>query len=881
LFLRVAGSAVLVLATGAPPCFGGEDANESPAAAPGFIDYSRDIRPIFQSHCYDCHGPDLQESNYRLDQKGIAFAGGDHGAPPIVAGKSADSPLFKFVARTDVKLQMPPKDQGRPLSVEEISLLRAWIDQGAAWPDDGKERSAESRPTTDHWSFQPIANVKPPKSSEPWAASAIDAFVLAKLHGAGLTPSPPADRVSLIRRMYFDMHGLPPTPDEVAAFVKDERPDAYMQLVDKVLASPRYGERWAQHWLDVVRFAESNGFEMNTERNNAWPYRDYVIVAFNDDKPYDRFVMEQLAGDALGEPAATGFLVAGPWDQVKSPDPTLTLAQRQDELADMVGTTGTAFLGLTVGCARCHNHKFDPILQKDYYSLQAVFVGVQHGERQLVKAASPGADGLREAVTAGSNEERFPAIVASSLRFIIRATNNNTEPCLDELEVWSVASEGLPSSNVARAEAGGRPTSSGDYPGNPKHALSHVNDGKYGNDWSWISSTPSAGHVQVDFGQPVAINRVVWGRDRLGGYTDRLPTDYSIEVLDQQGEWREIASSANRRPIESEAPMVYAGQFTQPEQPTHRLYRGDPMSPREVVAPDALSILGSLGLKVDSQERDRRLALAHWIASADNPLTARVVANRIWQHHFGTGLVDTPSDFGANGGRPSHPELLDWLAHELIEHGWSIKHIQRLILLSNTFQQASAPRSECLTVDVGTRLLWRFPPRRLEAEAIRDSILQIAGSLDLIMGGPGWRPFKPNDNYVRVYEPKEEFGPPEWRRAVYMQRIRMRPEGVFGAFDAPDGGQVCPRRTRSITALQALNLFNSSFTVDEANQLATRLVREAGSLPNKQIARAFELAFSRQPDEAELDAATRLVRQFGLPAFCRAILNSNELMFIP
>jgi hypothetical protein len=547
----------------------------------------------------------------------------------------------------------------------------------------------------------------------------------------------------------------------------------------------------------------------------------------------------------------------------------------------MVGTTGTAFLGLTVGCARCHNHKFDPILQKDYYSLQAVFAGVQHGERPLLKAAQASNDGLRESVMPGSNEEHFSPTLARAVRFTIRATNNNIEPCLDELEIWTAASGVAPSVNVARAEAGGQPSSSGDYVGNPKHALAHLNDGKYGNDWSWISNTPGKGWVRIDFAQPAMITRVAWGRDRLGGYVDRVPTDYSIEALDADGQWREVASSANRRPMPTDAPMVYAGRFIQPEHPAHRLYRGDPMSPKEVVAPDALCVLGSLGLAVDAPERDRRLALARWIASADNPLTARVIVNRLWQHHFGTGLVDTPSDFGANGSRPSHPKLLDWLASELVESGWSIKHIHRLILRSNAYQQSSAPRTGCLAVDAGSRLLWRYPPRRLEAEAIRDSILQIAGNLDLSMGGAGWRAFKPNDNYVRVYEPKEQFGPPEWRRSVYMQHIRMRPEGVFGAFDAPDGGQVCPRRTRSITAIQALNLFNSRFTHDEAERLAGRLKSEAGDNVSRQVERAFALAFSRPPERSEADGARALIAKHGLPAFCRAILNANELMFIP
>ncbi len=849
------------------------------ASPPGTVEFIRDVQPIFSRACYKCHGPDKQRSSFRLDQRQVALSGGDLSAPNITAGSVQGSPLLEYIVG-EGGLEMPP--EGPPLSAEEVAVLRAWVEQGAIWPEAEGE-SAEQQLKTEHWSLQPVAEVQPPAVQSDWPHNAVDAFIFDMLEDAGLSPSPRADRISLMRRLYFDMHGLPPTPEEAVAFIEDGASDAYPQLVERVLSSPRYGERWAQHWLDIVRFAESNGFETNVERANAWPYRDYTIAAFNDDKPYNEFVAEQLAGDALSAPAATGFLVAGPWDQVKSPDVALTLMQRQDELADMTNTTGTTFLGLTVGCARCHNHKFDPILQADYFALQAMFAGVQHGERPLNTSGDAEPDnGLREAVAVEKNEERFSAVGATAIRFTVRATNNGMEPCLDELEAWSVdTSENGAARNVALSENGGRPTSSGDYPGNPVHRLSHVNDGKYGNDWSWISNTSGTGWVKIDFAEPALIDRITWGRDRLGGFADRLATDYRIEAMAADGQWIEVASSATRRAYKSNRPMVYAGIFAEPEQPTRRLLRGDPMTPKEIIAPDVLTVLGSLNLPAEAPEQGRRLALARWIASADNPLTARVMVNRIWQHHFGVGLVDTPSDFGANGTRPTHPELLDWLAREFVENGWALKHIHRLILLSNTYQQASGPREECLALDAGSRLMWRFPPRRLEAEAIRDTILRITGDLDLTMGGPGWRAFKPNDNYVRVYEPKDQFGPAEWRRMVYSQRIRMRPEGVFGAFDTPDGGQVCPKRGRSITAIQALNLFNSTFMLDQSQRFAERLVRDAGSRPTRQIIRAFELALARAPNVDESLAAQELIAAHGLSAFCRAMLNTNEIIFIP
>jgi mono/diheme cytochrome c family protein len=846
------------------------------------VDFVRDVRPIFIAHCYDCHGPQAQESGFRLDRKAAALAGGDRGEPTIIAGNSADSPLWQFVSGADPDTHMPPEGEGEPLSAEQVRVLAAWIDQGAIWPDGVDEHLNESL-TTDHWSFQPVAEVVPPATVSDWPAGAIDHFILAKLQAAELAPSPRADRVTLIRRLYLDLHGLPPTPEDTAAFVAEESPDAYAQLVDRLLASPRYGERWAQHWLDVVRFAESGGFETNVERPNAWPYRDYVISAFNDDKPYDQFLAEQLAGDALGAPVATGFLVAGPSDQVKSPELALTLMQRQDELADMANTTGTSMLGLTIGCARCHNHKFDPVLQKDYYALQAIFAGVQHGERPVerIVAADRPDDPRREPVSPAANEEKFTAVVAHAVRFTVRATTDGLEPCLDELEVWSEPDGQDQSHNIALAAAGGRPSSAGDYPDSAIHQLAHVNDGKYGNDWSWISNTSGTGEMRIDFSTPTAINRITWARDRTGGFRDRLAVDYSIEVLLPDGQWIEVADGGTRRPPDPATPIVYAGLFLQPEKPTHRLFRGDPMSPKEVVPPGSLTVLDPVELPVESPEQQRRVTLARWIASPDNPLTPRVMVNRIWQHHFGTGLVDTPSDFGGNGARPTHPELLDWLAAEFIHSGWSVKHMHRLVLLSAAYQQSSAPRAECMAVDADSRLLWRFPPRRLDAEAIRDSVLQATGELNLAMGGPGWRAFKPNDNYVRVYEPRDDFGPSELRRMIYMQRIRMRPEGVFGAFDAPDGGQVCPRRGRSITAMQALNLFNSNFMIERAAALAERLREDAGEEPADQIVRAFQLAFSRDPDEVEASAAQELITAHNLEAFCRSLLNASELMFIP
>ena len=896
-------------------------------------DFDRDIQPILRKHCLACHGPDRQRGGLRLDRAAGAPAGGDSGAA-IVPGNPGRSPLLIRMASNDPAERMPPK--GDRLTAAEIATLTRWVEKGAKWP---AAAAADTAP--DHWAFESV--VRPPLPRTLAAArNPIDAFVLARLEAAGLTHSPEADRRTLIRRLKFDLLGLPPTPEEVDAFEADRSPDAYEKLVERYLASPHFGERWAQHWLDVVRFAESHGFEMNWERPAAWPYRDYVIKSFNNDKPFDRFAREQLAGDVLGADEATGFLVAGAWDQVKSPDPVLTAQQRADELHDVIGTTGSAFLGLTVGCARCHNHKFDPVSQADYYRVKAVFAGVQHGERpwkqadrsaeltavraglskteaalaRLEPLADPKANTPRRtAVNSRLNIDRFASVKAHAVRFVVSAANQY-EPCLDELEFFTPDGTRIDCAGV-------KLRSSGDYPGAAIHKLEHLTDGRHGNSRSWISNEVGRGWTEVEFIQPVELGRIAWGRDREGKYTDRTPTHYRIDVWTTEYRWETVASSADRLPFGTAAEYpqalspadrdvwtrlagtraelerkladleragtAYAGRFTSPE-PTFRLHRGDPTQPREAVGAGVLASVGpKLDIPANVPEPRRRLAFARWITDPAHPLTARVIANRLWQYHFGTGVVDTPSDFGKNGGKPSHPELLDWLASELVKPTatrggpgatpWSLKHIHRLIVTSATYRQASASHPAGTARDAQARLLWRYPPRRLEAEAIRDSILFVSGKLDTKGGGPGFSAFEPNTNYVRVYKPKESFGTADFRRMVYMHKTRMQADGTFGAFDCPDGGQVAPRRNASTTPLQALNLLNSPFVLEQAGFFAERVEREAGEGVADRVERVFRLAFQRPPTRTELAAAVKLVEAHGLPALCRAVLNANEFLY--
>jgi mono/diheme cytochrome c family protein len=920
------------------------DSSRLPPPAAVTVDFARDIQPIFTAHCVSCHGPEKQKSGFRLDDAHAATTGGDSRAPNIRPGDSAGSPLIHLVSGAIPEVVMPEK--GDRLTSVEIGLLRAWIDQGAHWPAS----SVALDPIRTHWAFQPVQRpALPAVAAVPGGkGNPIDAFVTSQLAEKGLTLSPEADRVSLLRRLYLVLLGVPPSPEEVAEFVADPRADAFERRVDRALEDSRYGERWGRHWLDVIRFAESNGFETNRERPNAWRFRDYVIAAFNDDKPYDRFIREQIAGDALGADVATGFLVGGPVDIVGSPDITLTLQQRADELDDMVGTTGTAFLGLTLGCARCHSHKFDPISHREYYAMTAVFSGVRHGDRALplpaertqelaamdrrigelqqslerfrVKdpVAAAGTQDAnrprRPAVNARLNEEVLVPVEARFLRFTILASSSG-EPGLDELEVWSGGR------NVALATNGTKATASGTLPGYEIHRLAHLNDGRPGNNHSWISSEVGQGWVQLEFPRAERVEKVVWGRDRDGAFGDRVATRYRLEAALETNAWQLVASSEDREPFQggekkpagpvydfaglpaevaaqgrqwqadlqkardqraqlAKGPSIYAGTFSEPAQ-TFRLHRGDPMQKRELVEPGTLAVFQPLTLATNTPEQKRRIELADWISHPANPLTPRVIVNRLWQHQFGVGLVSTPNDFGRNGVSPSHPELLDWLAAELVEHGWSLKAIQRLIVTSATWRQSSAPQEQALKVDASSRMLWRFPPRRLEAEAIRDSILAVSGNLDRAAGGPAFFLHEVDRENVYHYHPKEEFGPAESRRMVYAFKVRMEQDGIFGAFDCPDGSLVVPKRSLSTTPLQALNLFNSRFILRQAEVFAARLERESAGDRAAQVRRAWMLAYDRPPAPAESAQAVRFAEVEGLTALCRALLNSNEFLFIP
>ncbi len=885
------------------------------------------IEPILRDQCFDCHGADKQKNQLRLDRRSDMLRGGDSGEPAVVPGHPGQSYLLRKIRTDKDSERMPPKGPG--LDEDQIKLIADWIEAGAVTPESYGPDAEET--SIDHWAFLAVPEDFPIPTD--YTGSPIDFFIGRRLKEKGLDPSPEASATTLIRRAYMVLHGLPAPPEVIRSFVADQSEGKWERTVDSLLSHPAYGEKWASHWLDVARFGETHGFETNRERPHAWHYRDWVIEAINHDMPYDRFVKAQIAGDVIGEPVGTSFLVAGPNDIVKGQDPKLGPMQRMNELDDMINTTGTAFLGLTLGCARCHNHKFDPVSQKDYYAIQAVFAGVQHGDRMIESqdedAGSIAAltdrlhalgkeldnwpsSGLRDPVSASWNEEKFNPTEARVLRFVIHETSGNAEPCIDEIEIYQDGE------NIALAHSGVSVTSSGDFE-HPLHKLGHINDGRLGNSRSWIAATRGSGWVQFTFPETVSIDRIVWARDRQGQFSDRLPVEYEIMAGISGDSLVRIAGSHDRLPPGSDRSAfyarvigkldpdergratqilrqwektklelreltqpvkVYAGLFEQPG-PTHRLYRGEPDAPREQVGPDTVQVLGRLGLTRDSPEQDRRLALARWIASDENPLTARVMVNRIWQFHFGRGLIDTPNDFGRNGVPPSHPQLLDWLACEFMNSGWSMKHVHRLILTSKTWKQSSLPTKAGMQADAGTVLLWRYPTRRLDAEGIRDSILSVAGTLNSDAGGPGFSAFEVELENVRHYHPRSDYGPEEWRRMIYMTKVRQEKDSVFGAFDCPDASQVIPKRSRSTTPIQALNLLNSRFVTQQASLYAARLQKECGDDLNAVIRRAWMLSFGRNPGQEESAMAVEFASEHGLDQLTRALLNANEFLFIP
>jgi hypothetical protein len=673
----------------------------SPVAADPAVDYVRDIKPLLARSCLECHGPAKQRNGLRVDSIAALLEGGDSG-PAITPGRASASRLVKALVGADDVTQMPPKEPR--LSAAEVALIKAWIDQGAKAP---AEEASVAAPKATHWSFQPIRRPPlPAVKRTAWVRNPIDAFILTRLEKEGIIPSPEAERVTLLRRVALDLTGLPPTPEEVAAFLHDASPDAFEHQVDRLLASPHYGERWGRHWLDLARYADSNGYSIDSPRT-IWPYRDWVIQALNRDLPFDHFTIAQLAGDllpnaTLDQKVATGFHRNTQINEEGGVDPEQF---RVEAVIDRVNTTGSVWLGLTVGCCQCHNHKFDPISQREYYQLFAFF-------------------------------------------------NNQDEP--------------------------------------------------------------------------------------------RLP----LRPSDQGG-----TQPARGRRAQSLTTLVLEERTTPRE--THLLLGGDFTRKGMLVGPGTPAVLPVLlrGAKSEpSLSKPNRLDLARWLIRADNPLTARVVVNRVWGHYFGLGLVETENDFGTQGSPPSHPELLDWLAAEFMQQGWSLKALHRRIVTSATYRQSSAARLDLDTVDPRNRLLARQARLRLEAEVVRDVALAASGLLDSHVGGPSVLPPQPDgvDQFTQVKRPwVPSQGPARYRRGMYTDFRRSAPHPALTAFDAPDAGTTCTCRNRSNTPLQALTLLNDAGFAEYAYGLAARILQADHASESGQLRHVFQLCLGREPTKSE------------------------------
>ena len=752
--------------------------------------------------------------------------------------------------------------------------------------------------------------------------------------------------MTLIRRSSIVVTGLPPSWETIETITHDPRGfrAAYVEYIDTLLRSPRYGERWAQHWLDVIRWAETVGFETNQERRNAWPYRDWVIESLNADMPYNEFVFQQIAGDTVGVDAALGFLAAGPANlpgQIGRDEEAMRQA-RQDELDEVIRTVSQSLLGLTVGCARCHNHKFDPILQKDYYALQAIFAGMTYGNRRwrgptndewTVKVPSQQVkrDMAQAAVNSFRKEhelrppiadlqtESFPAVRARAVRMQIHQTHNNSPVSLYEFEAWTAGDE---STNVALASGGAKPSASSFALANQTRHFDNLVDGSRDRRqaFPWVAQSTGPAWLQIDFPEPKTIDRVVWDRG------NSVPVDFTIETLSTESDQWQVVADSKRRMLRNDdlrkpesisidglleediaeivtlirnlrgaqnelnrlsaGPQVYGAIFSETPEDTYLLKRGDPMQRGERVQPAIPMVLGKMDFQSsqDSQssqgEIQRRIAFAKHVTDPDHPLTARVMVNRVWHHVFGQGLVDSPSDFGKMGSEPSHPELLDWLASDFVDNDWSIKRLIRKILLSETFAQSSQPNSHAISIDANSRLLWRFPPRRMTAEAIRDSILFVSGKLNFKMGGRGFSFFQQRGG-LSGYTPLDTFDENGWRRMVYAHKIRMQSVDVFGAFDCPDAGQMKPKRTQSITPVQSLGLLNSPFVIRQSEFLAERVKTKSTSQDAKNLVMtAYTIVFGRKPGEDELIQMKKLVTNHGLEQLCRVLLNTSEFVYL-
>ena len=864
------------------------------AAQTGPVTFTDHIRPIMERSCWNCHGAAAQLSDLDLRTREGALEGGSRG-PALVPGRAEDSRLFRMVSGLD-QPAMPMS--GDALTAGELEAVRAWIDGGAHWDTAAATSAADARAALEggglppeareYWAFQRPVRAPVPAAGE--YAHPVDRFLEAARREAGVGAAPRADRLTLLRRAYLDLTGLPPTPAQVDEYLADTARGAWERLIDRLLDSPHYGERWGRHWLDVARYADSSGFEQDYNRPNAWRYRDYVIDAFNADKPYNQFIREQIAGDELDHVTdetliATGFLRAGPRVQFREKD---NPERRHDYLDDVLATIGRGMLGMTVHCARCHDHKFDPIPQRDYYRLQASIFGYVETNWPLLDRAE--ADAWRERNSEIDRrqqplKDRIAAIEAPYRDQFRRELIEERFPENVRAAAFKPAAERTPGEQLLAAQ------------------VLSINSPR----WDIAGALGPEDRTRWD-----ALREQVAALD-----AERPPAPDMAEIV-TDGDYRFAPDGPGDSVIgcpECRIPPDDPGTFLHEPggpayeaPPSYFLIRGDPFSPGSEMSPGFLSVAtyGDPPAAIprpDGRTSGRRLALAEWIASRDNPLTARVIVNRVWHHHFGRGIVRTLDNLGRMGDAPTHPELLDWLAVELMDRGWSIKALHRLLMTSEAYQMASSAADAAgAELDPENRLLWRYRPQRLEAEALRDAIMTVSGGIDLAVGGPPVFPHVPED-ILRTSGAKglwcgsppdggpvvaphvgiwcvEADRPETWRRSVYVYRRRSLGFPFFDTFDLPDQNQTAAARNVSTVSTQALTLLNNPFVLNQARLFAERLEREAPGDVNGQIELAYRIALTRPPTPAEASVAAELVAGQSLADFTHVMLNLNEFLYL-
>ena len=785
-----------------------------PPAATTKVDFARDIAPLFEKRCFMCHGPQQQMSGLRLDRKAAALQGGKSGAV-IVAHDSAASRLIRLVAGVSAdKKVMPPA--GPRLSAAEVGLLRAWIDQGVEWPESAPV-AAVARPS--HWAFQKIARPDPPAvRNRAWPRNAIDDFVLAKLESEGIAPSPEASKSTLIRRLSLDLTGLPPSPDEVRDFLSDNRPDAYERLADRLLDSPHYGEKWARYWLDLARYADSDGYEKDRTRPWAWRYRQWVIEAFNRDLPFDEFTIEQIAGDLLPNRnqetlVATGFNRNTLTNREGGTDPEQF---RDEQVLDRAATLGTVWLGLTIGCAQCHDHKYDPISQKEFYQFAAFFNT--------------------------EDEVDVPA------------------PLPGEIGPWMSARPEYQIKRQELLEQYGIPALQADWENKLRYANEHKGEHE---DWDFAygeftHTVDNAKKVlYLDPAKRSEVQQLAMTDAVIGSCGNLFPKDdcEKHKLGELRTKLNELRAAA---PQISYAPVLMESDT---QRKTYVHIKGDWRDHGAEVQPNTLAVLPPLPATAEPP----RLRLARWLVSPENPLTARVAVNRLWQEVFGRGIVHTSEDFGTQGDRPTNPQLLDWLASEFMARGWSMKQMIRLMVTSAAYRQSSNARPELDTRDPDNTLLARQSALRLPAELIRDEALSAAELLDLRIGGRSVKPPQPKGvaelSYAGSVKWVESTGPDRYRRGMYIHFQRTSPYPQLMNFDAPSAELSCTRRERTDTPLQALNLMNDSVFFEAAQGLALRVMREAGDAFGDRLDYAYLVTLGRDPSTTSGSAWSDISRR--------------------